>query len=369
VAILDDATLIDLMHYSRNIGMEPLVEVASEEEMKRALQVGAQVIGVNNRDLNTFQVNMNRTTSLASLITKDVILLALSGINSRQDVETYLESGAKGVLVGETLMRSQDKVAKVQELLGVIPKTKSKPNDSSKKVKICGLTNSQDALLAARNGADYLGFIFAKQSPRYIDPKAAREIVLEIRKVCPIEQQTFESDYIPKPESASNYFKPIENEKPMIVGVFTDSSAHEINEITNLVGIDMIQLHLPRDSTFHRLLNRPIIQVVGLLDGKGNLNQVIENIQSAVGSCAAILLDTCIKGVVGGTGKRFESDIVTELGKRGIHVWMAGGLEPENVKDALEKNPLVVDVSSGIEKSPGIKDHKKLVQFLLNCEK
>lgn len=118
VAILTDEEISSLMQLSRSLGMEPLVEVNNTEEMKRAIALGSKLIGVNNRNLHTFDVNMNTTTQLASLVPDDVILAALSGISSRSDVEHFESSGAKVVLVGESLMKSQDKKSFIQHLLG-----------------------------------------------------------------------------------------------------------------------------------------------------------------------------------------------------------------------------------------------------------
>lgn len=101
VATLSQALLRKLLLFSRSLGMEPLVEVATSEEMERALAAGSSVIGINNRDLNTFDVDMNRVSKLAVDIPKSIILLALSGIFGRCDVKPYLKSGVQGVLVGQ----------------------------------------------------------------------------------------------------------------------------------------------------------------------------------------------------------------------------------------------------------------------------
>jgi len=118
VAILTDEEIKNLMTLSRELGMEPLVEVNTEDEMKRALQLGAKIIGVNNRNLHTFQVDMDTTTTLAKLISKDIILAALSGISNRADVVGFQNSGASAVLVGEALMRSHEKKLFIKNLLG-----------------------------------------------------------------------------------------------------------------------------------------------------------------------------------------------------------------------------------------------------------
>lgn len=119
VASLDDATLRGLMGFARELGMEPLVEVNNAAEMERALSAGATFIGINNRDLRDFSVDLGTTDRLASMAGGGVLLAALSGISERADVERFHAAGAGAVLVGESLMRAADPAAKVRELRGI----------------------------------------------------------------------------------------------------------------------------------------------------------------------------------------------------------------------------------------------------------
>ena len=118
VAILDDSALAELLALSRELGMEPLVEVNNSEEMERAMGVGARLVGINNRDLRDFSVDLGTTERLATLARKGVLLAALSGISSHEDVERFRTAGAGAVLVGEALMRAEDPAARVRELVG-----------------------------------------------------------------------------------------------------------------------------------------------------------------------------------------------------------------------------------------------------------
>jgi anthranilate synthase/indole-3-glycerol phosphate synthase/phosphoribosylanthranilate isomerase len=118
VASLDDGTLTHLMARSRALGMEPLVEVNNAEEMERALRAGARVVGINNRDLRNFRVDLGTTDRLAGMVPGDVLLAALSGISTREDVERFKTAGAGAVLVGESLMAAEDPAAKIRELRG-----------------------------------------------------------------------------------------------------------------------------------------------------------------------------------------------------------------------------------------------------------
>lgn len=116
VAALDDAKLGRLMARSRELGMEPLVEVNNAQEMDCALASGARVIGVNNRDLRSFNVDLGTTDRLAGMVRGDVLLAALSGISTRADVERFQAAGAGAVLVGESLMVAADPAEKIREL-------------------------------------------------------------------------------------------------------------------------------------------------------------------------------------------------------------------------------------------------------------
>jgi len=118
VAALDDATLARLMTGTRKLGMEPLVEVNNAEEMQRALAAGAKVIGINNRDLRSFKVDLGTTDRLAGMVSGGVLLAALSGISTREDVARFAAAGAGAVLVGEALMVADDPAAKIRELRG-----------------------------------------------------------------------------------------------------------------------------------------------------------------------------------------------------------------------------------------------------------
>ena len=118
VASLTDAELGGLLGLAREMGMEALVEVDNAPAMERALAAGASVIGVNNRDLRSFTIDLGTTGRLASMVPEGVVLAALSGISARADIERFATAGARAVLVGEALMLVSDPAAKVRELLG-----------------------------------------------------------------------------------------------------------------------------------------------------------------------------------------------------------------------------------------------------------
>jgi anthranilate synthase/indole-3-glycerol phosphate synthase/phosphoribosylanthranilate isomerase len=118
VACLDDANLHGLLGLAREMGMEALVEVNNAEEMERAVAASAAVIGINNRDLRSFDVDLGTTDRLATMVPEGVLLAALSGVHRREDDERFARAGASAVLVGEALMVADDPAAKIRELVG-----------------------------------------------------------------------------------------------------------------------------------------------------------------------------------------------------------------------------------------------------------
>lgn len=194
------------------------------------------------------------------------------------------------------------------------------------RVKICGITNAGDAHAAVEAGADALGFVFFRESPRAITPDDARDIIEGV------------------PAFVST------------VGVFVNEPAWRVQEIMRIAGLDIAQLHgdeSPEECCkFQRVVKA--IRVSRLTD--------LEPIQQY--HVSAFLLDAYSPDEYGGTGKTFNWDIAKEARPYG-NIVLAGGLTPENVADAVRHvQPFAVDVSSGVEKSRGIKDHEKIRQFI-----
>jgi phosphoribosylanthranilate isomerase len=196
------------------------------------------------------------------------------------------------------------------------------------RIKICGITNLEDALLAAELGADALGFIFYPKSPRKVAPEAARAIIAQL-----------------PPFVAS-------------VGVFVDEDAASVQELATRVGLDWVQLHGQESPDYCRNLGRRVIKGFRIKDEKSLME--LEPYRDVV---QAFLLDTYRKGQVGGTGEIFDWRLARETKKYGPII-LAGGLTPENVAQAITiVEPQAVDAASGTEASPGKKDPAKLKAF------
>ncbi|CAI2170068.1 15058_t:CDS:2 [Funneliformis geosporum] len=391
VAILSDEKLEELYKFSKNLGMEPLVEVNNEEEMKRAVKLGAKVIGVNNRNLHTFDVDMNTTSRLAELVPEGVMLVALSGITGRADVVSYLDQGVCGFLIGEALMRSKNKQAFVKEILE-LKQYEDVNGDSatislkikaprSPLVKICGILTIEAAIEAADAGADIIGLIFAK-SRRQVPLDLSLEIVNVIREMQSEKKIEITDDKdelspyeILTSSKQHDWFKLHATRisrarKPLIAGVFQNQSLEYITKIVDILKLDLVQLHGDEPSELARFIPVPVIKAFHIDDNFSNPTLVTQP-----GYNALCLLDTKPTGIKhsGGNGQIFDWDIALKIKKSVSNklclkgefpIILAGGLTPENVEDAARKvKPLIVDVSSGVETN-GEKDLDKIREFI-----
>jgi indole-3-glycerol phosphate synthase/phosphoribosylanthranilate isomerase len=151
---LDDQTMLELMQTARELELDALVEAHDAEELGRATELGAEVIGINARDLSTFRIDRRVQLELVARVPRDRVIVAESGIASRAQGAAAELAGADAILVGSTLMRADDPAEKLRELI-------SRPL-----VKVCGLTREEDVAVAAEAGADLAGFILVADSPR-----------------------------------------------------------------------------------------------------------------------------------------------------------------------------------------------------------
>jgi phosphoribosylanthranilate isomerase len=199
-------------------------------------------------------------------------------------------------------------------------------------VKICGITRLEDAQAAVDAGADALGFVFYPPSPRYVTPEQAEQIV-----------QTL---------------------PPFVttVGLFVDAALDIINDTAARCGLDRIQLHGRETPEYCRQVTRPVIKAVRIKDA-ASLAHVPDY------KVSAYLLDTYVEGALpGGTGASFSWELAARAKPFGP-VILAGGLTPENVEVAIvQTRPYGVDVSTGVERAPGIKDHQKVREFIARAK-
>ena len=203
------------------------------------------------------------------------------------------------------------------------------------RVKICGITNIEDAMAAVEAGADLIGFVFA-ESPRKVDPETARRIRGEIPS------------------------------RIITVGVFADHSEEEVVRVMSSAGLAIVQAHgnmTISDSRFPWEVTRSL-RVKSAEDIQQATHDPLFDI------CWAILLDTHVEGKMGGTGTTFDWDLAVQAHSLGKPIILAGGLTPDNVEEAACKvRPYAVDVCTGVEASPGKKNHDKIKEFIQNAKR
>jgi indole-3-glycerol phosphate synthase/phosphoribosylanthranilate isomerase len=276
---LDDAVCADLLAYAGELGMDALVEAHDADELQRAMQLDAPVIGINARDLSTFEIDRRTQLQLVARAPRDRIVIAESGVHTRAQGAAAELAGADAILVGSALMRALDPQAKLRELL-------SRPL-----AKVCGLTRQEDVDVAVAAGADLLGFILAEKSPR------RSGAVLDV------------------PDTA------------LSVAVFVAE--------TQETQADLVQFY-PDDGG-----NVRSREAMLLLEGRQVARVLDQPWQEH---------DPVHWSVAAATEGR---------------VMLAGGLGPENVRDAISAvRPWAVDASSSLETEPGVKDHARVRAFV-----
>jgi phosphoribosylanthranilate isomerase len=195
-------------------------------------------------------------------------------------------------------------------------------------VKICGITNVEDGLAAAHSGADALGFIFYQQSPRYVPIEKAATVIREVP--APIVK----------------------------VGVFVDAEEEMVYRAIRECGLNLLQFHGGESPEFCVQFGLMSMKAFQVRDAQ-SLSQLKDF------KTDAWLLDAYSPNKLGGTGEKFNWDLAIEARKLGRPIFLAGGLTPDNVAEAVRHvEPYAVDVSSGVEASPGIKDHAKVKAFV-----
>lgn len=413
VAMLPADRLRALYLFSLSLGMEPLVEVNNAEEMRTALRLGAKVIGVNNRNLHDFNVDMGTTSRLADMVAdSDVILCALSGISGRADVVTYMGQGVGAVLVGESLMRASDPAHFIRTLLDLPPALTPRGGGTKPLVKICGIRSVEDAEVAAEAGADFVGVILVPGSKRCVDLSVVKDISSALRARRSSTTTTSQgpavngtTSHTPASNSTatawfSSQARTLPSARPLLVGVFQDQPLSYIVQACGTAGLDIVQLHGHEPVEWSRWIPVPVIRAFHLRTKEPNQanGQELEAVDGTEepahdhakdvdasgptglediarpGFHKYILLDAIKPGATsklsGGAGVPVDWDLARavadagEIGRGRLPIILAGGLDAGNVREAVEKVvPWAVDVSGGVE-TDGAKDHAKIREFI-----
>ncbi|QOI11028.1 bifunctional indole-3-glycerol-phosphate synthase TrpC/phosphoribosylanthranilate isomerase TrpF [Blochmannia endosymbiont of Colobopsis nipponica] len=306
LSILNDNDYKKLAQIAHNLNMGILTEVINEEEWERAIILKAKVIGINNRNLHDMSIDLNRTINISQKNKNGVILISESGIKNHLQIRK-LSPYVNGFLIGSVLMSATNlDIATRRLLLG--------------ENKVCGLTRIIDANAAYKAGALYGGLIFVDKSPRHIDIFTAKTITQS--KIAPL----------------------------LYVGVFCNDLLLNIIKIASILKLYAIQLHGKEDQNYINLLHRKLPKYCQIWKAF-NMNQTIKI--KKLNKVSRYLLDS-----TGGSGKIFDWKLINKMKLN--NVILAGGLQENNCTAAINLGCAGLDLNSGIELKPGIKDHEKL---------
>ena len=344
VKMLEPELLERLYKYSVSLGMEPLVEVQNAEEMTIAVKLGSKAIGVNNRNLESFEVDLKTTSRLRSMVPDNTIICALSGINTYQDVLENKQDGVNAVLVGEAIMRAPDATQFISQLCSGEPAPVNAEPPPPLYVKICGTRSAEAATEAVASGADFVGICLVPGAKRCI----SHETALAISKAVHSHKGSLESKAeVPVPSmGATDFFSAagtrLASTRPRLVGIFQNQPLHEVLEKQELYVLDMVQLHGDEPIEWANLIPVPVIRCF-------KPGQVGVGLR---GYHTVPLLDSG-----SGSGKLLDVSKVEEVLHKDpdLRVFLAGGLNPDNVAQAVKSlgklgdRVIGVDVSSGVE--------------------
>lgn len=350
--ILDDEQLVKMAKRAQSFDMQAFVEVRETDDLRKlklvtdALGDAAAktiVAGVNSRDLATFHTDPLVPASVRNKLPAKAVFE--SGIHSGADAAYARSLGFTGILVGEAVAKNPPLAKEVvssfeggcENAQGKFWKEYAERRDSKRDtncgmshrpmVKICGITREEDGMLAAELGADMLGFVFSK-TKRLTTEEFVRSFVTKLR--------------VPR---------------PLLVGVITETDSAEGQTAIKLARegvLDAVQFHGVEPGAEFAALPHYCAVRVGEASDFDKVEALRKNGEPR------ILLDAKVEGIPGGTGKQIPESLLRE--KAGdIPLWLAGGINPENVAEIVAKfQPELIDVSSGVEEAPGIKDHKKM---------
>ncbi|MBI6550397.1 bifunctional indole-3-glycerol-phosphate synthase TrpC/phosphoribosylanthranilate isomerase TrpF [Xenorhabdus lircayensis] len=314
LSVLDDDTYRALSSLAHSLDMGVLTEVSNEDERRRAIALGAKVIGINNRDLRDLSIDLDRTRKLAAGLPEDTIVISESGIHQHRQVRE-LSQFAHGFLIGSALMAQQNLDLALRRLI---------LGDN----KICGLTRPQDAKIALQVGAVYGGLIFAEKSPRKISLQKAQQIINE----------------------ASLQY----------VGVFQNQPLDFVSNTARTLSLTAVQLHGHEDQSYINTLRSVLPEHCEIWKAV-NMSKAADF--SEMPNVDHLLLDNGS----GGTGKPFDWQLIDPRFQH--NSILAGGLDAENCQQAATFGCYGLDFNSGVEVSPGIKSSQKIKQVFqqLRC--
>ena len=333
-ACLDVPTLTKFRELADSLGLSSLVEAHDENEVQMAIDCGARIIGVNNRNLKDFTVDVQNSVRLRNLVQDDVIFVSESGLETPEDIQVLRDNNIGVALMGETFMRSPNKVEKLAYLYG--------PTYYTPKVKMCGISKVETIPAIVDAKPDYMGLVFAP-SKRQVTVDQAKILVEELHR-----------GYAKKYGSDTEHDK---NDTIKTVGVFVNETVDNLVTIANEANLDAVQLHGDEDEAFiQSLKERTNVEV-----WKAVQIRSAADVEKWIDSSADMLLfDAYHKDERGGTGEVFDWSSLDAFERPFM---LAGGIDSTNVARAIRTvRPYGIDISSGIETN-GVKDDEKITAF------
>ena len=334
-ACLDVPMLTKFRELADSLGLASLVEAHDEKEVQMAIDCGARIIGVNNRNLKDFTVDVQNSVRLRNLVQDDVIFVSESGLETPEDIQVLRDNNIGVALMGETFMRSPNKVEKLAYLYG--------PTYYTPKVKMCGISKVETIPAVVEAKPDYMGLVFAP-SKRQVTVDQAKILVEELHR-----------GYAKKYGSDTEHDK---NDTIKTVGVFVNETVDNLITIANEANLDAVQLHGDEDETFiQSLKERTNVEV-----WKAIQIRTAADTEKWIDSSADMLLfDAYHKDERGGTGEVFDWSSLDAFERPFM---LAGGIDSTNVARAIRTvRPYGIDISSGIETN-GVKDDEKITAFI-----
>ena len=326
-ACLDVPTLTKFRELADSLGLSSLVEAHDENEVQMAIDCGARIIGVNNRNLKDFTVDVQNSVRLRNLVQDDVIFVSESGLETPEDIQVLRDNNIGVALMGETFMRSPNKVEKLAYLYG--------PTYYTPKVKMCGISKVETIPAVVEAKPDYIGLVFAP-SKRQVTVEQAKILIEELHKQC------------------INHY---DTKVVKTVGVFVNETLDNLVRIADTANLDAVQLHGDEDETFiQSLKERTNVEV-----WKAVQIRTAADAEKWIDSSADMLLfDAYHKDERGGTGEVFDWSSLDAFERPFM---LAGGIDSTNVARAIRTvRPYGIDISSGIETN-GVKDDEKITAF------
>jgi indole-3-glycerol phosphate synthase/phosphoribosylanthranilate isomerase len=347
LSVLSDEEYTKLNTLAAKLNMSVLTEVSNDEEMHRAVNLKADILGINNRNLRDLSTDLSKTPELVNTFknlaseeqVNNTVLISESGIYNHQQVN-LLKHYVQGFLVGSSLMAEKDLTRACHDLI-------------IGEHKVCGLTHPNAVNALIENKVKHAGLIFVSKSPRCVNIDTARDI---------IEQDS--------------------NGQLKFVAVTQNMPIKDIEKLIAELNISVLQLHGDEDDNYIEAVREvsknadkdiSVWKAVSVSE-KGSNSRTAEGSLSAKAaegslpkrwpSAARILLDTknTAPGQSGGTGKAFNCDVLKEINLDSPQIMLAGGLTPENIASTQDLPVCGVDVNSGVETSPGVKSAEKINQ-------